>query len=119
VFEPGDHGSTFGGNPLACAAAIAVLSVIERDGLVGHAAEMGGVLHDALLDLGAKEVRGLGLMQAFEFAEPRAKAFQASCLEAGLIVNAVDDNSIRLVPPLIIGSAEIDRAHSTMRKALL
>jgi acetylornithine/succinyldiaminopimelate/putrescine aminotransferase len=119
VFEPGDHGSTFGGNPLACAAAVAVLSVIERDGLVGHAAEMGGVLHEALLDLGAKEVRGLGLMQAFEFAEPRAKAFQQSCLEAGLIVNAVDENSIRLVPPLIIGSAEIDRAHTTMRKALI
>ena len=119
VFEPGDHGSTFGGNPLACAAAVAVLSVIERDGLVGHAAEMGGVLHEALLDLGAKDVRGLGLMQAFEFAEPRAKAFQQSCLEAGLIVNAVDENSVRLVPPLIIGSAEIDRAHSIMRKALL
>jgi acetylornithine/succinyldiaminopimelate/putrescine aminotransferase len=118
VFEPGDHGSTFGGNPLACAAAIAVLSVIERDGLVGHASEMGGVLHDALLDLGGREVRGLGLMQAVEFAEPRAKAFQQSCLESGLIVNAVDDNSIRLVPPLIITGAEIDRAHSTMRKAI-
>jgi acetylornithine/succinyldiaminopimelate/putrescine aminotransferase len=61
-------------------------------------------------------VRGLGLMQAFEFGEPRAKAFQQSCLEAGLIVNAVDDHSIRLVPPLIIGNAEIDRAHSTMKK---
>jgi predicted acetylornithine/succinylornithine family transaminase len=118
VFEPGDHGSTFGGNPLACAAAVAVLSVIERDGLVGHAAEMGGVLHEALLDLGAAEVRGLGLMQAFQFAEPRAKAFQQSCLESGLIVNAVDDNSVRLVPPLIIGTREIDRAHSTMLKAL-
>jgi predicted acetylornithine/succinylornithine family transaminase len=116
VFEPGDHGSTFGGNPLACAAALAVLSVIERDGLVGHAAEMGEALHDALLDLGAKDVRGLGLMQAFEFGEPRAKAFQQSCLEAGLIVNAVDDHSIRLVPPLIIGNAEIDRAHATMKK---
>jgi acetylornithine/N-succinyldiaminopimelate aminotransferase len=116
VFEPGDHGSTFGGNPLACAAALAVLSVIERDGLVGHAAEMGEALHDALLDLGAKDVRGLGLMQAFEFGEPRAKAFQQSCLEEGLIVNAVDDHSIRLVPPLIIGHAEIDRAHSTMKK---
>ena len=116
VFEPGDHGSTFGGNPLACAAALAVLSVIERDGLVGHAAEMGEGLREALLDLGAKEVRGLGLMQAFEFNEPRAKAFQQSCLEAGLIVNAVDDHSIRLVPPLIIGNAEIERAHITMRK---
>src|ERR1700687_26359 len=119
VFEPGDHGSTFGGNPLECAGAAGVRSVLERDGLVAHAAEMGGVLHEALLDLGAKEVRGLGLMQAFEFAEPRAKGFQMSCLEAGLIVNAVDDNSIRLVPPLIIGSAEIDRAHAIMRKALL
>jgi acetylornithine aminotransferase len=117
VFEPGDHGSTFGGNPLACAAALAVLSVIERDGLVGHAAEMGEVLHEGLLDLGAKDVRGLGLMQAFELAEPRAKAVQRSCLEAGVIVNAVDDFSVRLVPPLIISHAQIDRAHSVMRAA--
>jgi len=117
VFEPGDHGSTFGGNPLACTAALAVLSVIERDGLVGHAAEMGEVLRGALLGLGAKEVRGLGLMQAVEFAEPRAKAFQQVCLESGLIVNAVDDNSIRLVPPLIISAAQIDQAQSTMQKA--
>jgi acetylornithine/succinyldiaminopimelate/putrescine aminotransferase len=95
-----------------------VLSVIERDGLVGHAAEMGGVLHDALLDLGAKDVRGLGLMQAFEFAEPRAKAFQQGCLEAGLIVNAVDDHSVRLVPPLIIDAGQIDWAHSTMRRVI-
>jgi acetylornithine/N-succinyldiaminopimelate aminotransferase len=117
VFEPGDHGSTFGGNPLACAAALAVLTVIERDGLVGHAAEMGDVLHDTLLDLGAKDVRGLGLMQAFELAEPRAKAVQQSCLEAGVIVNAVDDFSVRLVPPLIISHAEIDRAQSAIRQA--
>jgi predicted acetylornithine/succinylornithine family transaminase len=118
VFEPGDHGSTFGGNPLACMAALAVLSVIERDGLVGHAAEMGEVLHSALAGLGAKDVRGIGLMQAFEFDEPRAKAFQQACLESGLIVNAVDENSIRLVPPLIITGAEIDRAQATMQQAV-
>jgi predicted acetylornithine/succinylornithine family transaminase len=118
VFEPGDHGSTFGGNPLACMAALTVLRVIERDGLVGHAAEMGELLHGALLGLGAKDVRGIGLMQAFEFAEPRAKAFQQSCLEAGLVVNAVDETSIRLVPPLIITGAEIDRAQATMERAL-
>jgi acetylornithine/N-succinyldiaminopimelate aminotransferase len=117
VFEPGDHGSTFGGNPLACAAALAVLTVIERDGLVGHAAEMGEMLHGVLAGLGAKNVRGLGLMQAVEFAEPRAKAFQQACLESGLIVNAVDDNSVRLVPPLIITAAEIDQAQATMQKA--
>ena len=116
VFEPGDHGSTFGGNPLACAAATAVLHVIERDGLVGHAAEMGELLRSTLGDLGAKDVRGVGLMQAFEFEEPKAKPFQNACLEAGLIVNAVDDHSVRLVPPLIIGANEIDRAHSVMRK---
>jgi acetylornithine/N-succinyldiaminopimelate aminotransferase len=118
VFEPGDHGSTFGGNPLACTAALAVLTVIEHDHLVGHAAEMGDMLHGALAELGGKEVRGLGLMQAVEFGEPTAKAFQQSCLDAGLIVNAVDDRSVRLVPPLIITSAQVERAHDTMRQAL-
>ena len=118
VFEPGDHGSTFGGNPLACTVALSVLAVIERDGLVGHAAEMGELLNGVLQGLGAKEVRGLGLMQAAEFAEPHAKAFQNSCLEAGLIINAVDENSIRLVPPLIITADEIDRAQATMDRVL-
>ena len=118
VFEPGDHGSTFGGNPLACAAANAVLRAVERDGLVGHAAEMGEHLRAALLDLGVKDVRGVGLMQAFEFAEPKAKAFQERCLAAGLVVNAVDEHSVRLVPPLVITAAEIDRAHAIMKAAL-
>ena len=118
VFEPGDHGSTFGGNPLACTVALSVLAVIERDGLVGHAAEMGELLNGVLQGLGAKEVRGLGLMQAAEFAEPHAKEFQNSCLEAGLIINAVDENSIRFVPPLIITAEEIDRAQATMHKVL-
>ena len=116
VFEPGDHGSTFGGNPLACAVAATVLQVVERDGLVGHAAEMGDALRAGLRDLGAKEVRGTGLMQAFEFDEPKAKPFQSACLEAGVVVNAVDDHSVRLVPPLIITAGEIDRAHDVMRR---
>ena len=117
VFEPGDHGSTFGGNPLACSAALAVIDVIERDALVGHAAEMGELLHSALQSLGAKEVRGIGLMQAVEFAEPKAKPFQQACLDAGLLVNAVDDHTVRLVPPLIITAAEIDRATAVMQGA--
>jgi acetylornithine/N-succinyldiaminopimelate aminotransferase len=118
VFEPGDHGSTFGGNPLACVAALTVLTVIERDGLVGHAAEMGDMLHGAISGLGGKEVRGLGLMQAVEFAEPRAKAFQQACLEARLVVNAVDDNSVRFVPPLIITAEQIDHAQHVMHSVL-
>lgn len=117
VFEPGDHGSTFGGNPLACTAALAVLHVIERDGLVGHAAEMGDLLKAALQDIGAKEVRGVGLMQAMQFEEPKAKPFQQACLESGLIVNAVDDHTVRLVPPLILTPDDIDEAHSKMKKA--
>ena len=117
VFEPGDHGSTFGGNPLACAVAATVLDVVDRDGLVGHAAEMGELLHASIQDLGAKQTRGLGLMQAFEFDEAKAKPFQNACLESGLIVNAVDDHSVRLVPPLIITAQQIDRAHALMRKA--
>ncbi len=116
VFEPGDHGSTFGGNPLACVAATTVLHVIERDGLVGHAAEMGDLLHAALSDLGAKDVRGVGLMRAFEFAEPKAKPFQQACLESGLVVNAVDDHTVRLVPPLVISATDIDRARAVMHK---
>jgi acetylornithine/N-succinyldiaminopimelate aminotransferase len=116
VFEPGDHGSTFGGNPLACAVASTVLLVIERDGLVGHAAEMGDVLEAAVHDLGAKETRGVGLMRAFQFEEAKAKPFQQACLEAGLVVNAVDDNSVRLVPPLIIRPEQIERAHDVMKK---
>jgi acetylornithine/N-succinyldiaminopimelate aminotransferase len=116
VFEPGDHGSTFGGNPLACSAALAVLHVIERDGLVGHAAEMGELLRESIKDLGAKEVRGVGLMQAFEFQDAKAKPFQLACLDSGLIVNAVDDHTVRLVPPLIITAEEIGRAHATMKR---
>ncbi len=118
VFEPGDHGSTFGGNPLACAAALAVLQTIEDEALVGHAAEMGQLLHATLEELsGLREVRGLGLMQAAVFEQPVAKAFQARCLEEGLIVNAVDEHTIRLVPPLLLSAADIDEAGAAMKRA--
>jgi acetylornithine/N-succinyldiaminopimelate aminotransferase len=118
VFEPGEHGSTFGGGPLACIAALAVLEVIESQGLVGHAAEMGPLLRSVLEELGQKEVRGRGLMQGLVMREATAKEFQSRCLEAGLIVNAVDETTVRLVPPLVIGEAEIERARGYMRQAL-
>jgi acetylornithine aminotransferase len=118
VLEPGDHGSTFGGNPLACGVALAVLGAVESEGLVGHAAEMGEVLEGALRELdGVRLVRGRGLMQAVVFEEPVAKRFQSRCLEEGVIVNAIDDNTVRLVPPLVISAAEIEEAAMRMRKA--
>ncbi len=118
VLEPGDHGSTFGGNPLACTAALAVLEVVESEGLVGHAAEMGGVLGAVLRDLdGVGTVRGRGLMQAVVFEEPVAKRFQARCLEEGVIVNAVDERTVRTVPPLVITPAELELAAAGVRRA--
>jgi acetylornithine/N-succinyldiaminopimelate aminotransferase len=118
VFEPGDHGSTFGGNPLACAAGLAVLRAIEDEGLVGHAAEMGDLLHASLEELdGVRLVRGRGLMQAVVFEQPVARDFQTRCLEEGVIVNAVDDVTVRLVPPLVISAEEIERAVAGMKRA--
>src|SRR5262249_16413231 len=115
---PGDHGSTFGGNPLACAAGVAVLRTIEEQGLVGHAAEMGELLRDYLRGLeGVKTVRGRGLMQAVGFDTPVAKEFQCRCLAAGGVVNAVDEETVRLVPPLVISADEIERAVAAMKRA--
>jgi acetylornithine aminotransferase/acetylornithine/N-succinyldiaminopimelate aminotransferase len=118
VFEPGDHGSTFGGNPLACAAGVAVLGAIEEEGLVGNAAEMGEHLRASLHELdGVRQVRGLGLMRSVVFERPVAREFQSRCLGEGVIVNATDDATVRLVPPLIITAAEIDEAVGRMKRA--
>jgi acetylornithine/N-succinyldiaminopimelate aminotransferase len=118
VLGPGDHGSTFGGNPLACATAQAVLEVAEQEDLAGHAAEMGGLLQAVLQGLdGVKEVRGRGLLQAVEFERPVAKAFQQRCLDEGVIVNAIDDSVVRLAPPLIISAEEISQAEASLRRA--
>jgi len=119
VFEPGDHGSTFGGNPLACAAGVAVLRAIEDEGLVGNAAEMGEHLHASLQGLdGVRQVRGRGLMRSIVFDRPVARDFQSRCLGEGVIVNAVDDVTVRMVPPLIIDAAEIAEAVGRMHRAL-
>jgi acetylornithine/N-succinyldiaminopimelate aminotransferase len=118
VLEAGDHGSTFGGNPLACAAALAVLRTLEDEGLVQHSLEMGELLADELKGLeGVREVRGRGLMRAVVFNEPVARELQSRCLDEGVIVNATDDQTIRLVPPLVITAEEIDRAVAAMKRA--
>jgi acetylornithine/N-succinyldiaminopimelate aminotransferase len=117
VFEPGDHGSTFGGQPLACTAALATLEVIESQRLVEHAAEVGELLHDSLAEVpGISTVRGRGMMQAVVFNEPKAKDVQNRCLEAGLVVNAVDDHVLRLVPPLIMTADDVEKAVEILKK---
>lgn len=118
VFEVGDHGNTFGGNPLAASVGMAVLTTIESEGLVGHAAEMGVLLAEALAGLdGVAKVRGRGLMQAVIFDEPVARRFQSRCLDEGVIVNAIDDHTVRTVPPLVISPAEIELAAERMHRA--
>lgn len=110
LFSAGQHGSTFGGNPLASAAANAVLGLIEEADLIGNAARRGEELRARILGLGSPlvaEVRGSGLLLGIGLRRPAAKAIAAQALERGLIVNAPNESSIRIAPPLIIGDAEI------------
>jgi acetylornithine aminotransferase len=108
LFTAGQHGSTFGGNPLATAASNAVLGEIERAGLVDNAAARGEQLRAAIAGLPlVDEVRGRGLLIGVGLTEDVAPAVVAKALELGLIINAPNDASIRLAPPLIIGDTEI------------
>ncbi|NLW02401.1 MAG: acetylornithine transaminase [Clostridiaceae bacterium] len=113
AFEPGDHGSTFGGNPLACRAGYAVLSTILNEKLCENSERMGQYLVDSLNRLKKenpliKEVRGKGLMIGIELTKPAAKAVNAKCLEQGFLAGIVGDSIIRLLPPLIITKQDID-----------
>jgi predicted acetylornithine/succinylornithine family transaminase len=121
VLGPGEHGSTFGGNPLACAAALAVLSTVVVDGLADHAARMGMRLTaglQALVDKGrAKGVRGQGLLLGLELHGEAAPVVDR-CREAGLLVNAVQPTALRLAPPLVVRPEEIDQAVAILEHAL-
>ena len=106
VFKPGNHGTTFGGGPLVCAAVITTLETIERDGLVDHAKHTGDViqggLKKALLGYpGVKDVRGIGLMLGVELDRPCGDITRRA-LEAGLVMNVTAESVIRLLPPLIL-----------------
>ncbi|HEX7037460.1 MAG TPA: aspartate aminotransferase family protein [Pseudomonadales bacterium] len=112
TFGPGNHGSTFGGNPLVCAAANAVLDVIERDGLLERAAVLGDRITGALRtrlkgDNRVREVRGKGLMIGIEMREPCGHLVAAG-LEAGVLINVTRDDVVRLLPPLTMTDTEAD-----------
>ncbi|MDD5604272.1 MAG: aspartate aminotransferase family protein [Eubacteriales bacterium] len=124
AFEPGDHGSTFGGNPLACAAGLAVMNTIISDDLAENASTMGAYLKDSLKRLPAsgegmgamiKEVRGTGLMVGIEMENPKAAEVRQYLFEKGFLVGSVGSSIIRLLPPLIVRKPDIDALVGVMR----
>ena len=107
----GQHGTTFGGNPVAAAAGLATVGVIERDGLLAHVTELGEAWRTALRDLRhplVSEVRGLGLLIGVELAAPVAAAVATRALDAGIIVNAATPTTLRLAPPYVLTSDETE-----------
>ena len=112
LLGPGSHGTTFGGNPVASIAGLAVLTVIERDRLLDNVVAVGNHLRDGIEKLDhplVTGVRGRGLLLAIALAEPVASALAAGALEAGFVVNDVQPDAIRLAPPLILTEADADR----------
>lgn len=123
VFGPGDHGSTFGGNPLACAAGYATLKYILEHNVVENCRQVGNYLKASLEGLKAKfenivEVRGLGLLVAVELSSDIADGVVKACLDEGLLLNAVKPSALRFMPPLIIGQSEVDEATGILEGVL-
>jgi acetylornithine/succinyldiaminopimelate/putrescine aminotransferase len=115
AFEPGDHASTFGGNFLACTAALATIATMEAEGVIDNAAARGEQLAAGIGALCAKHEgltrpRGLGLLRAFDVPEGAAKALEAECFRRGLIVIALGTNGIRLAPPLTVTEEDVEQA---------
>jgi len=118
VFKPGNHGSTFGGNPLACAAALATLAIIESENLMENAVKIGDFIRNELKEklaaaAGVREVRGTGLMIGIELDYP-CGALTQQALDAGLLINVTHDNVIRLLPPLALKREEAEQLISIL-----
>jgi acetylornithine/N-succinyldiaminopimelate aminotransferase len=119
VLEVGDHGSTFAGGPLVAAAALAALEVIDDPGLLRGVRELGGRLREGLESLqGVAEVRGRGLMVGARLDGAHARQVASRALAEGLIVNAIGDETLRFLPPLVIGEPEVDEALDVLRSVL-
>ncbi|WP_123577174.1 acetylornithine transaminase [Luteococcus japonicus] len=121
LFTPGSHGTTFGGNPVAAIAGLAVFGVIERDGLLEHVTQAGEHLAEQVMALGhpaIKQVRGRGLLRGIVLADERAAATNEALLEAGFITNAPRSDVLRIAPPLITSSEQLDSFVSALPAAL-
>jgi acetylornithine/N-succinyldiaminopimelate aminotransferase len=119
AFKPGDHATTFGGQPLATSAARAVLTVMRAEDVPARASARGAYLSEALAALaGVGSVRGAGLLVAVELEEKGAKSVAADALAAGLVVNPVTDSALRLAPSLLVSEEEIDEAVGILAKVL-
>jgi acetylornithine aminotransferase len=108
VFKPGNHGSTFGGNPLAMTAVVATIDTMKEEGLLANASRVGGMIQESLkseLRGATTDIRGMGLMIGVELAAPCGELVRQA-LEAGLVINVTADNVIRLLPPLVMSEAE-------------
>jgi acetylornithine/N-succinyldiaminopimelate aminotransferase len=119
ILEPGDHGATFGGNPLVCATALAVLDTIEHDNLLESVTRVGRGLSQALASLeGVFEVRGAGLMLGVVLKSPIARDIVKKCFDTKLILNATDESTLRLVPALILTEEQANQAVRMIAEAL-
>ena len=116
----GDHGTTFGGNPLACAAALATIRIIEEESLVQQAEEKGRWLREKLTEMDLpllNEIRGRGLMTGIEF-EFETKPLVMEMLKNGVLANATAGNVLRLVPPLNISYEDLEKVLDVLKKSL-
>ena len=119
LLQPGDHGTTFGGNPIACAAANAVLDVIESKKLMQSAKVFEKKIKKSLSGIpGVTQVRGRGLLLGIELTTPIAKQVAAAMLDAGVIVNAANDQTIRIAPPLIVTAPQIEKFILIFKKVM-
>jgi predicted acetylornithine/succinylornithine family transaminase len=119
AFQPGDHATTFGGQPLATSAARAVLRVMQEEDVPARATRAGARLRDALEAVpGVASVRGLGLLLGVELTAGEAKSVAARLLDDGLVVNPVSDTALRLAPSLLVTDEELDEAVTLIAKAL-
>ena len=119
LLQPGDHGTTFGGNPIACAAANAVLDIIESKNLMQSAKVFEKKIKRSLTGTpGISEVRGRGLLLGIELTTPIAKKVVTAMLDVGIIVNAANDQTIRIAPPLIVTMPQIQKFITTFKKIM-